>query len=82
MWRLRVSIDVELLLVADPADQGDVDRLPVEVAVEVEQEHFEQRRAVVERRPAAEIGDAVIAHVADADAHRIDAVLEPAGRRA
>ena len=61
---------------ADPADEGDVDRLPVELGVEVEQEDFEQRRAVVEHRPHPEAGDAGIAHVADADADRIDAVLE------
>src|SRR5512140_3809973 len=47
---------LELLLVADPADQRDVKRVPVQVAVEVEQEHLEQRRAVVEGRPPAEIG--------------------------
>src|ERR1035437_9205723 len=55
----------ELLLVANPAEEGDVERLPVQVAVEVEQEHLKQRRAIVERRPPAEIRDAVITHVAD-----------------
>ncbi len=52
---------VELRLRPDPADEGDVERLAVEVAREIEQEDFEQRRAVVEGRPAAEARDAVVA---------------------
>src|SRR6185437_10415407 len=52
----------------------------IEVAVEVEQEHFQQRRASVEHRPHAEAGDAVMAFAADANAHRVDAVLETASR--
>ena len=55
-------------------------RLPVEIAVEVEQEHLQQRRAAVEHRPHAEIGHAVVALAGDADAHRVDAVLEAARR--
>ena len=69
----------EFLLVADPADESDIDRAPVEVAVEIEQEDLQQRRTIIEHRPDPEAGDAVVAHVANADAHRIDAVLEPAG---
>ena len=64
----------------DPADDGDIDALAVEVAVEIEQEHFQQRRAGVEHRPYAETGDAVIALAGDRHPHRIDAVLEAAGR--
>ena len=37
--------------------------------------HFEQRRAIVERRPRAEARDAVADETADPDTHRIDAVL-------
>src|SRR6185437_9485030 len=70
----------EFLLVADPADEGDVDRPAIEVAVEVEQEHFQEGRAGVEHRPHAEAGDAVMAFAADCDAHGVDAVLEAAGR--
>ena len=51
--------------------------LAVEVAGEIEQEDFEQHRAAVEHRPAAEARDAVIAPAADPDAHRIDAVRSP-----
>src|SRR6185437_9642217 len=70
----------EFLLVADPPDEGDVDRPAIEVAVEVEQEHFQEGRAVVEHRPHAEAGDAIMALAADANAHGIDAVLETASR--
>ena len=69
---------VEFLLVADPADEGDIDRLPVKVAVKIEQEDLEQRCAVIEHRAAAEARDAVMAFARDVDAHRIDAVLETA----
>ena len=41
---------------------------------------FEQRRAIVEGRPRAEARDAVADRAADADAHRIDAVLQAAVR--
>ena len=50
---------VEFQLVADEGDEGDVELGAVEVALEVEQEDFEQRRAVVEGRAAAETRDAV-----------------------
>src|SRR5579864_2121090 len=45
---------VELQLVADEADEGDIEHLAVEIALEVEQENLQQRRAVVEGRAAAE----------------------------
>src|SRR5262245_26873857 len=40
--------------------------------------HFEQRRAVVEHRPTAEAGNAVMTHAGNIGTHRIDAVLEAA----
>ncbi len=80
MRRTSSSTRVELELVPDPVDEGDVDRLAVEVAGEIEQEHFEQHGADVEHRPAAEARDPVVAAPADADAHRVDAVAQPAGR--
>src|SRR5215217_4100394 len=45
---------VEFQLVTDETDEGDVEHSAIEVALEVEQEHFEQRRAIVEGRAAAE----------------------------
>ena len=69
---------VEFQFIADEGDEGDIQRCPVEVALEVEQEHFQQRRAVVEGRAAAETGDAVEQLAVMADPHRIDAVLEAA----
>ena len=55
-------------------------RLPVEIAVKVEQEHLEQGRSVVEHRPAAEARDAVMTFSRNASAHSVNAVLETAGR--
>ena len=49
---------VKLLLAADEAVEGDLDLLAVEIAVEVEDEDLEQRRAIVEGRAPAEIGGA------------------------
>ena len=71
---------VEFQLRPDPADERDVDRRAVEIAGKIEHMHLEQRRAVVEGRPRAEARDAVADHAADPDAHRIDAVLQPAIR--
>src|SRR5215813_9896818 len=65
---------VELELVPDPVDEGDVDHLAVEIAGEIEQEHFEQHGADIEHRPTPEARNAIIARVPDADTHRIDAV--------
>src|SRR3954467_8831755 len=42
---------VEFQLLADETDEGAVQRLSVKVALEVEQEDFQQGRAVVEGRP-------------------------------
>src|SRR5688572_6530069 len=47
----------ETLLAADPADELDLEPAAVEVAREVEQKDFQQRRAVVESRPPAEARD-------------------------
>src|SRR5882757_4656239 len=69
---------VELQLVADEGDEGDVQRRPVKIALEIEQEYFQQRRAIVEGRAAAEACDAIEALGTTADPHRIDAVLEAA----
>src|SRR5690242_15044129 len=41
----------ELCFGADPGDESDIDLLAIKLAGEVEQEHFEQRRPVVEGRP-------------------------------
>ena len=51
----------------------------VEVAGKIEQKDLEQHDAAIEHRPAAEIGNAVVAASAVRDAHRIDAVAQPAG---
>ena len=53
------SLDrVETAVAADEVHELDLDLAAVEVAVEVEQEDLENRRAVVEGRPGAEIGGA------------------------
>src|SRR5258708_623369 len=80
---LHQRIDpVELQLVADEADEGDIERRAIEIAREIEQEHFEQWRAIVEGRAAAEARHAIESHLilslAPSDPHRIDAVLEAA----
>src|SRR5204863_1977802 len=73
---------VEFQLVPDETDEGDVEHGAIEVALEVEHEHFEQRRAVIKSRTAAEARDRVEPHLvvslAAADPHGIDAVLEAA----
>src|SRR5450631_1650794 len=69
---------VELQFLADEADEGDIECRAIEIAVEVEQEHLQQWRAVVESGTAAETGDAVETRLAAADPDRVDAVLEPA----
>src|SRR5260370_27081151 len=69
---------VELQFVADEADEGDVEHCAIEIALEVEQEHFEQGRAIVEGRAAAEARHATEALGTASDPHRIDAVLEAA----
>src|SRR5882757_2732355 len=69
---------VEFQLVANETDEGDVEDVAVEVALEIEQEHFEQRRAIVEGRATAVAGDTIDARGPAADPHRIDAVLERA----
>src|SRR5439155_19936321 len=58
---------VEFQLLADEADESAVQRLPVEVALEVEKEDFQERRTIVEGRTAAEAGHAVEALGAAAD---------------
>ena len=58
--RLQGSGAVEAAVAADEIDELDLDLASVEVAVEVEQEHLEDRRAVVEGRTRAEIGGAVV----------------------
>src|SRR3954469_20735969 len=77
---LEVIDGFEFLLGAYPGDESDVEALPVKFAGKIEQEHFEQRRTVVEGRPPAEAGDAVNQPATDPGAHRIDAVLQAAGR--
>src|SRR6202453_1670631 len=69
---------VELQFLAEESDEGDVEAAAINVALEVEQEDFQQRRAIVEGRTPAKTRDPVEAPVAQADAHRIDAVLEAA----
>src|SRR5262249_14355465 len=65
-------------LLADEADEGDVERLAIKVSLEVEQEDFQEWRAVVEGRATAEARDAVEAFKVTADPHGIDAMLQPA----
>ena len=50
---------VELQFVADEGDEGDIERRAVKIALEIEQEDLQQRRAIVEGRTATEAGDAV-----------------------
>src|SRR5215510_15339118 len=50
----------EFQLRPDPLEEGDVDRLSIKVAGKIEQEYFEQHRADVEHRAAAEAGDAIV----------------------
>ena len=69
----------KLELGPDPVDEGDIDDLAVEVAGKIKQEGLEQHRADIEHRPPSKTCDAVEAPVADAHAHRIDAVREAAG---
>src|SRR5258708_16325849 len=68
---------IELQFLADEGDEGDIERRPVEVALKIEQEDFQQRRAVVEGRTAAEARDAIQPLSSPADPHRINAVLQP-----
>src|SRR5712692_10163681 len=44
---------VERQFVADKGDEGDVQRRSIEIALEIEQEDFQQRCAIVEGRAAA-----------------------------
>src|SRR5262249_2284441 len=71
---------LEFLLVTDPAYEGDINGLPVQVGVEVEQEHFEQGRAIIEHWAAAEARHAILTLAADIGPHGINAMLEVAGR--
>src|SRR5262245_47560790 len=66
----------EFLLMPDPPDKRDIDGLSIDVAVEVEQEHFQQRGSVVEHRTAAETRNAVMASAANVCSYSVDAVLE------
>src|SRR5262245_14019791 len=63
---------------ADPPDEGDIDRLTVKVAVKVEQKYLEQGRSVVEHRAAAEARNPIMALSRNLNAHRINAMLETA----
>src|SRR5262249_33847664 len=65
---------------ANPAYEGNIYCLAVEVTVKIEQEHLKQRRAVIEHRPPAEACNPVITRAGDIDAHCIDPMLEPARR--
>src|SRR5215470_1102787 len=75
----KVLDAVEFELGPDPIDEGDVDDLAVKITRKIEQEDFEQHRALVEHRPPSEACDAVVAALANAHPHRVDAVLEAAG---
>src|SRR3954470_4516443 len=77
---LEVVDGLELLLGTHPGDEGDVDRLAVKLAGEIEQEDFEQRRTIVERRRPPEAADTADEPAADARAHRVYAVLQAAAR--
>jgi hypothetical protein len=66
----------EFQLRADPADERDVDFAPIEVAGKIEQEHFQQHGAVIERRTTAKACNPTITRVPNADAHRINAVSQ------
>src|ERR1700722_2882956 len=78
--RNKRVVRIELPLLANPIDEGDVDVLAVEVAGKIEQKNLEQNRAGVEHRPPPEPCHAAITTLAGGDAHRIDAVAQPASR--
>src|SRR5436305_13621435 len=68
---------VEPQFLADKADEGDVQRRSIEIAAEIEQEDFQERRAIVEGRAAPKTRYAIKTLKPAPDPHRIDAVLEP-----
>src|SRR5262249_5094756 len=68
----------KLQFFANETDESHIESLAVQIALEVEQEDFQERRAIVESRAAAEARDTFEALSSVADPHRIDAVLEPA----
>ena len=72
---------VEFELGPEPGDEGDVDTAAVEIAGIVEDEGLELGGAVVEGRPAAEAGDAVMPGAVDLHADGIDAVAQAAVAR-
>ena len=57
--RLEGLDAIEAAVAADVGDEVDGDLAAVEIVVEVEQEHFQHRRPIVEGRPRAEIGGAL-----------------------
>src|ERR1700722_14788553 len=59
---------VKLQLLAEEGDEGNVQAAAIKVALEVEQEDFEQWRAVVEGRTPAKNPDPVAALLPPADA--------------
>src|SRR6516162_2162329 len=71
---------VELQFLADEADEGDVEHLAVKIVLEIEQEDFKQRRAIVEGRASSETCYAVDARISPlaADPHSVDAMPQPA----
>src|ERR1700674_5113833 len=71
---------IEHPLLANPADEGNVDVFAVKIAGKIEQEDFEQYRAGIEHRPPAKTRHAVVAPSAGADAYCIDAMAQPARR--
>ena len=68
---------VELGFAADPFDEVHLDDLVVQVAGEVEQIDFEERRAVVEGRPSAKARHAVPQNAVDRGADRVNPVRQP-----
>src|SRR5262249_35436016 len=63
---------------ADPPDEGDIDRLTVKVAVKVEQKYLEQGRSVVEHRAAAEARNPIMPLPRNPTPPRINPMFEPA----
>ena len=67
-------------LIPDALDELDFHFAAVEVAVEIEEMNFEQRRAVIDRRAGAEAGDGRKGAPVDSRHDGVNSVSKPVGR--
>src|ERR1700678_864683 len=70
----------ELQLIPDSLDELDFHLAPIEVAVEIEEMNFEQRRTVVDRRARAEAGDGRESAPVDSRHDSVNSVSKLVGR--